>query len=221
EVTDGPWEQHVQLVTRLIERVRETLRFQADKEQGRVDTNVADSPAQRASASLVHARRGRRERALAGLSALVPYLQGASTGEVMFKVVNSIAAEIIWLTGDTTHLEVVETVLRSRWLPMDLGEVGRDVRLSLARLCAIDGRVEEASSWFERARGVFRAEKMEPFLAICDHDEAWMHVRHPGHVPVAEVVALLERCIARSDQIGLPGWHDRARELQERVENQP
>ena len=48
----------------------------------------------------------------------------------------------------------------------------RDGRLSLARLCALQGRYEEASQWFASAREVFQEQGGRPLLAIADFDEA-------------------------------------------------
>ena len=128
--------------------------------------------------------------------------------------VHHYAVEIIWLTGDTEYLESVEDTTRQRWLPLGLTNFGADVRLSLARLCAINGRVDEAARWFAQARNVFTEQGARPLLAIADHDEAWMHIRHPGNADATTIALLLERGTNVFREIGMPGWLTRSQVLQ-------
>ena len=57
-----------------------------------------------------------------------------------------------------------------------------DLRLSLARLCALDGRLDEADHWFAQARLVLDEQGARPLRAIADFDQALMRTRagHPG-----------------------------------------
>lgn len=91
------------------------------------------------------------------------------------------------------------------------------MRLSLARLCALDGRLDEATDWFAAARAVFTEQGARPLLAIADHDEAWMHIRHPGHAPVSAVESLLERAAEACADIGMSGWLTRSCALQQQL----
>ncbi len=213
EVTDGPWDECAETIGRLAIGASETNLWQAGKERVRDNPPTAGSNDKQAISALVHARCGRPSQATEALATLLPFLEGASTAEQSFKTIAGVAAEVIWLTGDTAHLSAVERAVRGRWLPMDLDEIGRDLRLSMARLCAVDGRVDEALEWFDRARTVFNEQQMLPLLAIADHDEAWMHIRHPRNAQIDHVIELLQRCIAECERIGMPGWRDRARRL--------
>ena len=53
----------------------------------------------------------------------------------------------------------------------------RDARLSMARLCALQGRYDEATEWFAKAREVLDEQGWRPLRAICDYDEALMYLR--------------------------------------------
>ena len=52
-----------------------------------------------------------------------------------------------------------------------------DLRLSLARLCAVDGRLEEADHWFGQARSVLEEQGARSLRAIVDFDQALMNTR--------------------------------------------
>ena len=68
-------------------------------------------------------------------------------------------AETLWVLGRRDHLRPVETALRLKALPADFRFPMMDLRLSLARLCALDGRLDEAATgsrrraWSWRSRG--------------------------------------------------------------------
>lgn len=49
-----------------------------------------------------------------------------------------------------------------------------DGRLSLARLCALQGRYHQASEWFEKACEVLEEQGARALLAIAEFDEARM-----------------------------------------------
>jgi hypothetical protein len=85
-----------------------------------------------------------------------------------------------------------------------------DLRLSLARLCAIDARWEEASHWFGRARQALEDQGARPLRAIADFDHALMHARHRRH---ASARPLLEAAAGQFQRIGMTGWLRRAEQL--------
>ena len=86
-------------------------------------------------------------------------------------------AETLWLLDRRDHLAVVERALRDKALPADFRFPMTDARLALARLCALDGRTDEARQWFDAARVVLDAQGARPLRAVVDHDEALMHLR--------------------------------------------
>jgi len=52
--------------------------------------------------------------------------------------------EALWVLERRDHVEVLERNLREKTLAPDFRCVGTDARLSLARLCALTGRFDEA-----------------------------------------------------------------------------
>ena len=82
-----------------------------------------------------------------------------------------------------------------------------DVRLSLARLCAVDGRPDEAAHWFGQARAVLEEQGARPLRAITDFDEALMHARLGQR---ASARPLLEAAAGQFQRIGMTGWLRRA-----------
>src|SRR5262245_35518433 len=87
------------------------------------------------------------------------------------------AAETLWLTERTDHIEVIERNLREKVIAPDFRYPMMDGRLALARLCALQGRYEEAAEWFTNARTVLDEQVARPLRAIVDYDEALMYAR--------------------------------------------
>ena len=134
-----------------------------------------------------YARLGQPDRALQLLAAVLPALQrAASWGWTYLRTVCD-AAETLWLLDRRDHLPVIEAALRDNALPADFRFPMKDARLALARLCALDGRHEEAGRWFAEARVTLDAQGARPLRAIVDFDEALMHQRagRPDRGPAA------------------------------------
>ena len=87
------------------------------------------------------------------------------------------AASTIWLLGSVDQIEVIERNIREKVVTPDFRYPMQDGRLSLARLCALQGRYGEAADWFAKARAVLEEQGARPLLAIADLDEAVMHLR--------------------------------------------
>ena len=85
--------------------------------------------------------------------------------------------ETLWLLDRRDHLRPVETALRTKALPADFRFPMMDLRLALARLCALDGRLDEADHWFAQARLVLAEQGAGPLRAITDFDQALMRIR--------------------------------------------
>jgi hypothetical protein len=85
-----------------------------------------------------------------------------------------------------------------------------DLRLSLARLCAVDGRVEEAAHWFGQARSALEEQGARPLRAITDFDQALMHARLGRR---ASARPLLEAAASQFQRIGMTGWLRQADQL--------
>ena len=98
---------------------------------------------------------------------------------------------------------MIEAALRDKVLPGDFRFPMKDARLALARLCALDGRHDEASQWFAKARVTLDAQGARPLRAIVDFDEALMH-RRAGRRDAAR--PLLDAAVDQFARLGMTGW---------------
>ena len=119
-------------------------------------------------------------------------------------------AETLWVLGRRDHLRPVETALRLKALPADFRFPMMDLRLSLARLCALDGRLDEADHWFAQARLVLEEQEARPLRAIADFDQALMYARAGRHHHARPP---LDAAIGQFQRIGMTGWLRRAGQL--------
>jgi non-specific serine/threonine protein kinase len=88
-----------------------------------------------------------------------------------------------------------------------------DGRLALARLCAVQGRFNEAAEWFAKARTVLDGQGMRPLRAIADYDEGLMYVRRDAVGDCEHARPLLEAALRQFRALGMPGWIRRAEHL--------
>jgi hypothetical protein len=90
--------------------------------------------------------------------------------------------------------------------------------LAFARLCALTGRHDEATSWFAEARLLLEDAGERPLRAIVDFDEALMLARRgePGDAEAAQ--PLLESARRQFEAIGMTGWLRRADDLARRLD---
>jgi hypothetical protein len=160
-----------------------------------------------AGMAATHARLGRPDRALQLLSAVLPALQRAAPWGWTYLRTACDAAETLWLLDRHDHLPVIEAALRDKALPPDFRFPMLDARLALARLCALDGRHEEASRWFAEARVTLDAQGARPLRAIVDFDEALMHQR-AGQPDAAR--PLLDAAVDQFARLRMAGWLRRA-----------
>ncbi|HEX8132609.1 MAG TPA: hypothetical protein VF880_04165, partial [Actinomycetes bacterium] len=154
------------------------------------------------------ARLGRPELALRHLAAVLPALERAAPWALTYLRTACDAAEALWLLDRCDHLPVIEAALRDKALRADFRFPMMDARLALARLCAVDGRHEEASRWFAQARVMLDAQGARPLRAIVDFDEAQMHQR-AGRPDAAR--PLLEAATDQFTRLGMTGWLRRAK----------
>jgi tetratricopeptide (TPR) repeat protein len=153
---------------------------------------------------------GREERAMTLLALPVQALVRAPAWALNYTRTACDTAETLWLLGRRDHLRPVEAALRHRALPADFRFPMMDLRLSLARLCAVDGRLDEAIYWFGQARTALEEQGAGPLRAITDFDEALMHARQGHH---ASARPLLEAAADQFQQIGMTGWLRRAEQV--------
>jgi tetratricopeptide (TPR) repeat protein len=159
------------------------------------------------------ARLGQPDEALRCLNLLVPWLERAPAWTLGFPMMSSHAAEALWVLERHDHLELVERALREKVVAPDFRNPMVDGRLALARVCALTGRYDEATSWFAKARAALSEQGARPLLAIVDYDEALMFVRRNEPGDLATARPLLDRTRAQFEAIGMRGWIRRADEL--------
>jgi tetratricopeptide (TPR) repeat protein len=164
----------------------------------------------RAGCARTAAHLGHGERAMTMLALPVQALGRAPAWALNYTRTASDTAETLWLLNRRDHLRAVETALRLKALPADFRFPMMDLRLSLARLCAVGGQLEEASHWFGQARSVLEEQGARPLRAIADFDQALMHARAGQH-PAARQP--LDAAISQFQRIGMTGWQRRAEQL--------
>jgi DNA-binding SARP family transcriptional activator len=156
------------------------------------------------------AHRGEAERAMAMLALPVRALSRAPAWTLNYTRTASDTAETLWVLGRRDHLQPVEAALRLKALPADFRFPMMDLRLSLARLCALDGRLDEADHWFAQARLVLEEQEARPLRAIADFDQALMLTRAGRN---RQAGPYLNAAIGRFQRIGMTGWIRRAGQL--------
>ena len=150
---------------------------------------------------------GRPEQAMALLGLPIRALTQAPAWALNYTRTACDTAETLWLLDRRDHLRPVEAALRDKANPADFRFPAMDLRLSLARLCAVDGRLDEAAHWFGQARLVLEEQGARPLRAITDFDEALMHTRLERRVIARP---LLEAAAGQFQRIGMTGWLRRA-----------
>ena len=88
----------------------------------------------------------------------------------------------------------------------------RDARLSVARLCALSDRYDEAGDWFAKARDALEEEGWRPLRAIVDYDEALMYLRRGSSGDDSRAFPLLTAASEQFRALGMPGWLKRSEE---------
>jgi hypothetical protein len=127
------------------------------------------------------------------------------------------AAEALWLLDRRDHIATVERNLREKVVQPDFRYINVDGRLSLARLCALHARYDEAARWFADARVVLEEDGARPLRAIVDYDEALMYARRNAEGGPARALPLLDAAMRQFSDIGMTGWTRRAEELADRI----
>src|SRR5262245_64317678 len=119
-----------------------------------------------ASIARTHARMGRIERAMRRLASVLPAIERAPGWAENYTRIACDAAETLWLTERTDHVDVLERNLREKVIAPDFRYPMMDGRLALARLCALQQRYDEAVEWFGKARAVLDEQGARPLRAI-------------------------------------------------------
>jgi class 3 adenylate cyclase len=171
----------------------------------------------RTGAAALMARTGHSDAAISLLATVLPALERAEGSLLGYAYVACNAADALWAAERTDYLEVIERNLREKVVEPDFRYAGVDGRLSLARLCAVSGRFEEASDWFARARAVLEEQGARPLRAIADHDEALMYARRAADGDRERALPLLDAALVQFREIGMTGWVRRGEDLRKQV----
>lgn len=163
-----------------------------------------------AAAARARARTGRVDEALAHLAALRPWMERAPAWTNSFPALPCHAAEALWHLERTDDADVIERTLIDKLIGPDFRSPGVDGRLALARLCALTDRHQEAVSLFAAARQILTDQGALPLLAVCDHDEALMHLRRGDRATAAP---LLDAAHREFSDLGMTAWARRTGEL--------
>jgi class 3 adenylate cyclase len=163
-----------------------------------------------AVASRVLARVGRADPAVELVASAAPAIRAAPPWAINLPRLLCLAAETLWLTQRTEYVELIEDAIREKLIAPDFRHPSVDSRLSMAQMCALQGRTDEAVGWFTRSREVLDAMGARPLRAIVDHDEAVMHARR-GNAEAA--YPLIDAAVRQFREIGMPGWIRRATKL--------
>ena len=163
-----------------------------------------------ASNAEMAARRNLAEPAMQLLT-MVPegLIRGAAWG-LSYCIAACDSASTIWLLNRTDYLEVIEQSIRDKVLVPDFRFPMRDGRLSLARICALSGRYDEAAGWFAKARRVLDEQGWRPLRAITDYDEALMYLRRGAVGDAMRAQPFLAAASAQFRALGMTGWIRRA-----------
>jgi tetratricopeptide (TPR) repeat protein len=174
-------------------------------QEHREDNKWASAPIH-AAAAYVLCRINQPEMAMQRLELLSAALEYGAGWAVVYGGMACDAAATLWLLNRTETIDIVERNLREKVFARDFRYPMRDSRLSLARLCALQHRYDEAIDWFAKARVVLDEQDARPVRAITDYDEALMYLRRHERGDVERARPLLDVALEQFHAIGMTGW---------------
>jgi tetratricopeptide (TPR) repeat protein len=166
-----------------------------------------------AAVAQARAHMGDVEPAMRRLVSVLPAIERAPGWNEDYVSLACDAAATLWLTERTDHIDVLERNLREKVVEPDFRFPMKDGRLALARLCALQGRDDEAIEWFAKARTVLDEQGARPLRAIVDYDEALMYARRGAPGDPERAWPLLDAALRQFRTLGMPGWIRRAEAL--------
>jgi DNA-binding CsgD family transcriptional regulator len=196
----GDWERIADFWTRSLD----------DPALGPHDTATLAGPLFAAIAAYAHVEAGAPQQARRLVDALTPILEllDPHTSSQNQNGAVAYAAAAVWRLGAADDAHVY------RRLALDLlaAGVGDDAlgstELSVARMAALLGNMDEATEYFARARATLDAEGRLPIRAIVDLDEA-SYLLTAGPAYQTRVAELLESANAAFTALGMTPWRER------------
>jgi class 3 adenylate cyclase/tetratricopeptide (TPR) repeat protein len=186
---------------------------QAVLREGAAENQYAMAGA-RCLAAYASACLGRSDEALAWLASVIPVIERAPPTTFAYPVLLGIAAATLEVIGRADHAETIERNLRAKWLQPDFRYVlAGESRWSLAMLCGLQGRFEEAAEWFAKARVVLQEQGARPFSARINFNEARMYLRRGAPGDRQRATTLLHAAVEQCRALGLTGWARLAEEM--------
>ncbi|HUA32150.1 MAG TPA: AAA family ATPase [Candidatus Binataceae bacterium] len=159
-----------------------------------------------AYSACVDAYMGLRERSLRHLNELPAALElGAGWGS-NYVTMALYAERTIWVLNIADHAEIIERNILSKILTPDFRWPSADSRLSLAHLCALQGRHDEAEGWFNKAREVLHEQGARTLCAMTDYDQALMYLRRDATGDVSRAAPYLDAALRQFRALGMAGW---------------
>jgi hypothetical protein len=166
-----------------------------------------------AASAVAAARLAQEQLALRHLSLVASWLERCPSWHVGFPILGCYAAETLWVLERLDQVALVEHAVLEKLIDPDFRAPMADGRLALARLCALQGRHDEAQKWLGEARRVLDEQGALPLLAIADYDESLMFVRRGGPRDAERARPLVEAARRQFEELGMTGWIRRADEL--------
>ena len=165
----------------------------------------------RACGAYFFARINQPSMALEWINSLQGAFERGAPWEPTYSAVVCDAASALWmLNSGGEPAAIVEHCIRTKVIPPDFRYPMRDSRLSMARLCALQGRYDEASEWFAKAREALDEQGARPLRALADFDEATMYLRRASNGDIEKATRLMEHARGQFRLTGMNGWQTRA-----------
>ncbi|MGH2535063.1 MAG: helix-turn-helix transcriptional regulator [Thermomicrobiales bacterium] len=194
-------------------------RFVDDPTMGPNDISTLAGALYGALAAYAHTEAGTTDESRRLLDVLTPVLTASEPIDCNLNGAVAHAATAIW------RLRADDLATQYRRLALKLIEAERgdypqcSNALSVARMAALLGQIDEAREYFDRARRTLHAAEQDPLLATVDFDEA-IALLHADE-SASRAAELFDSAIAGFESMDMPIWADRAREGQNTLATRP
>ena len=136
-----------------------------------------------------------------------------------YPLIAHFCAEAMWQLEATDHRDALETNLRAKVLEPDIRYPEALPRLAMARLCALDGRIDEARNWATACRRVVEDQDTPPLMLPVEHFEAELELRLGPEGDPDLFRAAIARGRAGCEDRAMTPWLDRLAALETRADN--